>query len=72
VNKVTSTLANKSRWANYGLWVAVLALFTPQLLGMFNIVLPAGYETLVYTALDILVLAGILSNPLTKGFLDNK
>ena len=66
-----------NRFKNYGLWAAILA-FIPLLVDSLkvyeiNVILPGNYEGLVKAFLGILVLAGILNNPVTenKGFLDD-
>lgn len=66
------TLLNKPRWRNYVLWLAVFSLFIPQLLTTCHIQIPYEWDKLVDIGLTVLVLAGIISNPLTKGFLDNE
>lgn len=63
-----------NRFKNYGLWVAIFA-FIPMLVEAFGIkVIPSNYDELVKAFLSILVLAGILNNPVTenKGFGDDK
>lgn len=63
----------KSRFKNYGLWVAIAALI-PLVLNSFGInVLPGNYEEISSAILGILVIAGIISNPTTdnKGFIDD-
>lgn len=67
----------KNKWKNYGLWAAIAALIPilVQSLGVYdiNILLPDNYEQLVATILNILVLAGIISNPsIGKGFKDKE
>ncbi|MGL5243728.1 MAG: holin [Sarcina sp.] len=62
-----------SRFKNYGLWVSVAA-FIPLALQGFGIkILPENYKEITTALLSILVLAGIISNPLTqnKGYLDD-
>ena len=59
-----------NRFKNYGLWVSIAALI-PMLFKGFNInILPVNYTELVNAILGVLVLAGILSNPNTSGYLD--
>lgn len=59
---------NNKKIRNYGLWVAVLSLFVPEVVTALhtyniNLVLPQNYQTLVDYSLKILVVLGILSNP---------
>ena len=59
-----------SRFKNYSLWVAVIALI-PMILSGFGVVLvPATYTAVTNSILGILVLLGIISNPLTSGVTD--
>ena len=59
-----------NRYKNYALWVSVAALI-PMLFKGFNInILPVNYSEIINAILGILVLAGILSNPNTNGYLD--
>lgn len=63
-----------SRFKNYGLWVSISALI-PILYETFGGVgFPKEYNQIVNTALGILVLLGILNNPVKecKGYLDDK
>ena len=58
------------RYKNYSLWVSIAALI-PMVFKGFNInILPVNYTEIVNAVLGILVLAGILSNPNVKGYLD--
>lgn len=62
------------RWKNYALWAAIFA-FIPLLAESFGFkFLPGNYEEVTSAFLGILVLAGIISNPMTKDrwFLDDK
>ena len=65
---------DKSRFKNYGLWVAIFALVPLILQGFGLDILPKNYQEIVSGILGILVMAGILNNPTTetKGFLDDK
>lgn len=65
---------DKSRFKNYGLWVAIFALIPLILQGFGLDILPKNYQDIVSGILGILVMAGILNNPTTdnKGFLDDK
>jgi len=63
-----------SRYKNIGLWISVFALI-PMLLEGFGLnILPENYSQIVSAFLGVLVLAGILNNPVTdnKGFTDDK
>lgn len=61
------------RFKNYGLWVAIFA-FIPMLLEAFGLkVLPQNYSEIVKAFLSILIIAGILNNPVDgNGFMDSK
>lgn len=66
-----------SRWRNYGLWVAILSWILTVFFMTGVITAPEQYEQIEKVAiafLNILVFAGILSNPVTdnKGFMDDK
>lgn len=63
----------KSRLSNYGLWVSIFALI-PLLAQAFGFKLPANYADLINSVLGILVVAGVLNNPVTtnKGYADDK
>jgi uncharacterized membrane protein len=66
-----------SRWRNVGLWISILALI-PLALQVTGIVVPpdqyAAATKLINGILDLLVAAGILSNPTTQNlwFHDDK
>ncbi|WP_138203271.1 holin [Haloimpatiens lingqiaonensis] len=63
-----------NRFKNYGLWLSIFA-FVPLLLESFGLkVLPKNYSEIVNSFLGILVIAGILNNPITqnKGYLDDE
>ncbi len=65
---------DKTRWKNYGLWLAV-ASFIPLVLQGFGLdILPSNYTEIINSLLSILVMAGIISNPTTssKWFSDDK
>lgn len=61
------------RFKNYGLWVS-FAAFIPLILEAFGLkILPENYSEIVNSLLGILVLAGIVSNPVNgKGYFDDK
>lgn len=69
---------NNKKIRNYGLWVAVLSLFVPEVVEALhtyniNLILPENYQTLVEYGLKVLVLMGIISNPENgKWFKDDK
>lgn len=52
------------RWRNYGLWVSIFA-FIPLIMDSFGYkgLIPTNYEEVTKAFLQILVLAGIVSNP---------
>jgi len=52
-----------SRFQNYGLWVAVVALIPLIFEAAGANVLPANYEALTGGILGVLVLAGVINNP---------
>lgn len=59
---------NNKKIRNYGLWVAVLSLFVPEVVTALhtyniNLILPENYQTLVEYGLKALVLMGVISNP---------
>lgn len=61
----------KNRLKNYGLWVSV-ASFVLLLLQIFGVhVIESQYNNVVNSFLGILVMLGIISNPVDgKGYLD--
>lgn len=61
------------RFRNYGFWIAVGAFVIKMAAAKYNINV-GEWTDFLNGFLDILVLAGILSNPTTenKGFLDDK
>lgn len=60
-----------NKFKNYGLWVAVAALVGLVLQDAGVAVAPDKYQGYVDIVLNILVLAGIISNPsVGKGFTD--
>jgi uncharacterized membrane protein len=62
-----------SKFKNYGLWVAVAAFIGLILQDAGVIVTPEKFQGYVDIILNILVLAGIISNPsVGKGFTDKK
>ncbi|WP_160673046.1 phage holin [Clostridium sp. C8-1-8] len=65
---------DKSRFRNYGLWVAIAALIPMVLQGFGLDILPSNYKDIINAILSILVMAGILNDPTTvaKWFLDDK
>jgi len=52
-----------SRFRNYGLWVAIVALIPLIFEAAGANVLPANYEALSGGILGVLVLAGVINNP---------
>ncbi|MBK1809187.1 holin [Clostridium sp. YIM B02505] len=65
---------DKSRFRNYGLWVAIAALIPMVLQGFGLDILPSNYKDIINALLTILVMAGILNDPTTaaKWFFDDK
>ncbi|MBU3213514.1 phage holin [Clostridium estertheticum] len=61
---------DKSRFKNYSLWVAIIALVPLVLSGFGVAIVPATYTAVTNSVLAILVAMGILSNPLTSGITD--
>ncbi|QVY63003.1 holin [Cytobacillus gottheilii] len=60
-----------AKWKNYGLWVAVAALFGMVLQDAGLAITPEKFNGYVDAILTVLVLAGIVSNPsVGKGFGD--
>ncbi|GAA0078297.1 hypothetical protein UT300005_26760 [Clostridium sp. CTA-5] len=67
-------MLDKSRFKNYGLWIAIASLI-PLVLKCFGVeVIQGDYEQIVEVILSILVMLGIVSNPTTesKWFKDDK
>ena len=66
-------MTEKSKWKNYGLWVAVAALLGMVLQDAGVALSPEKYQSYVDAVLTILILAGIVSNPAVgKWFKDGK
>lgn len=63
-----------NRYKNIGLWISIFALIPMILQGFGLNILPENYSQIVSAFLGVLVLAGILNNPVTdnKGFADDK
>lgn len=62
-----------NRWRNYGLWISIFS-FIPLVIDSFGYkgLIPANYEEVVKAFLQILVLAGIVSNPNAGKWFTNK
>ncbi|NMF01154.1 holin [Aneurinibacillus aneurinilyticus] len=60
-----------NRWRNYGLWTAIASLIL-LVLQRFGLEVDVGwYDDLVTGILSVLVLAGVISNPMNgRGFTD--
>lgn len=56
------------KFKNRGTVLAVALGLVPLMLAAFGIIVPIGYEELVYTVSGILVMLGILNDPNKDGF----
>lgn len=65
---------DNSRFKNYALWVSIFSLI-PLILEAIGVnIIPKNYNEIVTAVLGVLVMAGIISNPITenKWYLDDE